>query len=537
MRRPPRRSPNRLGLTLLALFVVLLAGVGVAAFKSLSFVNSVSTADLGDNVRSIITTAPTAAPTIPGTVGRPPEPSGRINILLLGYGGAGHDGGELTDSIMVLTFDQQTKKAAMISVPRDIWAKIPYQGDQGVYSKINTAYAIGADDDTYPNKKAEYKGPGGGGALASSVIGGILGVKIDYWVAVDFRAFKSVVDALGGVDVDVETAFTDYQYPRNDNPDIDPGWMTVSFKAGMQHMNGDRALIFARSRHSLQDGTDFGRSRRQQKLLLAIKDKALTPDGLTKLFGLMDALSKNFKTNMNVGQMRALADMAKTADVNNIDRVSIDNTNYLVDAVSGDGQDVLIPEAKSWAPLQAHIASLELNPAVRSENATVQVLGPSSAMATTMLQDIGLQTLPAQSLDSGYSAQTEIHDLSQGKDPVTVNYLANLFGARILTETPGPNDPGVRVTLARDYQLPSSPVDALDPNVRGLGTLVAPSRPAAPVAAAGPSSRASAAPSAAAPASPSSSAASAAARPALTPTPAASVRGGTIPATPTPTRR
>ncbi len=537
MRRPPRRSPNRLGLTLLALFVVLLAGVGVAAFKSLSFVNSVSTADLGDNVRSIITTAPTAAPTISGTVGRAPEPSGRINVLLLGYGGAGHDGGELTDSIMVLTFDQQTKKAAMISVPRDIWAKIPYQGDQGVYSKINTAYAIGADDDTYSNKKAEYKGPGGGGALASSVIGGILGIKIDYWVAVDFRAFKSVVDALGGVDVDVETAFTDYQYPRNDNPDIDPGWMTVGFKAGMQHMNGDRALIFARSRHSLQDGTDFGRSRRQQKLLLAIKDKALTPDGLTKLFGLMDALSKNFKTNMNVGQMRALADMAKSVDVNNIDRVSIDNTNYLVDAISGDGQDVLIPEAKSWAPLRAHIASLELNPAVRSENATVQVFGPSSAIATTMLQDIGLQTLPAQNLEPGYTAQTEIHDLSQGKDPTTVNYLANLFGARILTETPGPSDPEVRVTLARDYQLPSSPVDALDPNVRGLGTLVAPSRPSS-VAPASPSSRASAAPSLAAPASPVPSAAtsaSAAAKPTLTSTPAASVRA--LAATPTPAHR
>ena len=191
----------------------MLGIAGVAAFKTLTFVNSVSTADLGDNIRSIVQAAPVAAP--PASVGPRQQLPGRINVLLLGYGGGGHDGAYLTDSVMVLSFDQQTKKGAMISVPRDLWVKMPLQANSGSYFKLNTAYAIGEDDDGFPNKSAEYKGAAGGGNLAATVVGGILGLKIDYWVAVDFHAFRSVVDALGGVDVDVEKAFTDNFYPRN----------------------------------------------------------------------------------------------------------------------------------------------------------------------------------------------------------------------------------------------------------------------------------------------------------------------------------
>src|SRR5579883_775115 len=564
MRRPARRSSNRLGLIVLLTFVGLLAAAGIAAFKTLTFVSSVSTADLGDNIKSIVTNS---SPAPSAAASKAPTPSGRINVLLLGYGGEGHDGADLTDSIMVLSFDQRTKQAAMISVPRDLWVKIPYSVQGGSYYKLNAAYAIGDDDDTFKTKKPEYTGTAGGGNLASAVVGDMLGMKIDYWVAVDFRAFKTVVDALGGVDVDVETAFTDYQYPRNDDPTIDASYMTVHFDAGMQHMSGDRALIYARSRHSLQDGTDFGRSRRQQKLLLAIKDKALSPDGMSKLFGLMDALSKNFKTNMNLGQMRALSDIARTVDVSAIDRVSIDDTNYLADAVTADGQAVLIPQARSWAPLRGYLASLLLDPAVKSENATVQLytgtgLTTAADSTTTMLKDMGLQTLPPQSSESGTVQQTEIHDLSEGKDSSTVNYLATMFDARVFTDTPSSTDhPDIKIVLGQAYQVASSPVDVIDPNVRLPGAYTPPvtetriqprpaiTPPLAEARAASPAASSAAAatspesaPSAVATASrplPSVSAptappvpASAAAKPAAT-----STAASRTPATPTPVRR
>ncbi|HLY67523.1 MAG TPA: LCP family protein, partial [Chloroflexota bacterium] len=325
----------------------------LATFKTLTFMGNISTASLGDNIRSMVGSGKPNQPNNTGGLSKSPLPQ-RFNVLLLGYGGGGHDGAYLTDSIMVLSVDQQTKQAAMISVPRDIWVKIPYTRTTGGFFKLNAAYAIGIDDDGFPNKSPEFKGAAGGGNLASSVVGAILGIKIDYWAAVDFHAFKTVVDALGGVDVSVEKSFTDPYYPRNDDPDIDASWMTVHFDAGPQHMNGDRALIYARSRHSEEDGTDFGRSRRQQLLMLAIKDKALTPEGLSKLFGLMDALSKDVKTNLNAGQMRALADVAKTIDLAAIQRVSIDDTNYLADAVTSDGQDVLVPQTRSWTVLRSY---------------------------------------------------------------------------------------------------------------------------------------------------------------------------------------
>jgi LCP family protein required for cell wall assembly len=474
MRRPPRRGPNRLSLILLVVFLGLLLGAAVSVFKTLTFVSKVSTADLGDNIKSIVTNAaPGAAPS--NSAAAAAQMAGRINVLLLGYGGVGHDGAYLTDSIMVLTLDQQTKKAAMISVPRDIWVKIPYSSTTGAFNKLNAAYAIGADDDGYPNKASEFKGAAGGGNLAATVVGGILGMKIDYWVAVDFHAFRSVVDALGGVDVNVEKTFTDYYYPRNDDPTVDPSWMTIHFNAGNQHMTGEKAIEYARSRHSLEDGTDFGRSRRQQLLLLAMKNKALSPEGATKVFGLMDALSSDFKTNMNLGQIKALSDLAKSVDPASIERVSVDNTNYLVDAESGDGQDVLVPQAKSWAPLRSYIAGVLLDPAVKTENATVQLwnasgLSGAAGTATSMLKDIGLQTLPPQNVDLATVQQNEIHDFSQGKDVSTVNYLASLFGAKVINDTPSANDHAdIKVVLGRGYQQPVLMMDTMDASIRPLG--------------------------------------------------------------------
>jgi len=453
-------------------FLGLLLGASVTAFKTLTFVSKVSTADLGDNLRSIVTNG---APAASSGAAAQAQMAGRINVLLLGYGGVGHDGAYLTDSIMVLTLDQQTKKAAMISVPRDIWVKVPYSSTTGAFNKLNAAYAIGVDDESFPNKGSEYKGAAGGGSLASTVVGGILGMKIDYWAAVDFHAFRSVVDALGGVDVNVEKTFTDPLYPRNDDPTIDASWMTIRFNAGPQHMNGERAIEYARSRHSLEDGTDFGRSRRQQLLLLAIKSKAISPEGATKVFGLMDALSSDFKTNMNIGQIRALSDLAKTVDPSTIERVSIDNTNYLVDGESSDGQDVLVAQAKSWMPLRSYIAGLLLDPAIKTENATVQLwnasgLSGAAGTATSMLHDIGLQTLPPQNVDSAVIQQNEIHDFSQGKDASTVNYLASLFGAKVINDTPTPADRAdIKVVLGRSYQQPTLMVDTIDSTIRPLG--------------------------------------------------------------------
>jgi len=149
------------------------------------------------------------------------EQEDRINILLLGMGGAGHDGPYLTDTNIILSIRPVSREIALVSVPRDLGAKI-----DGAINKINYANALG-----------EAKNPGQGGEAARTVFADTFNLDIPYYVRLDFRAFTEIVDAVGGVEVDVPRAFSDSQYP-----DSNDGYQTVTFLKGQELMNGDRAL-------------------------------------------------------------------------------------------------------------------------------------------------------------------------------------------------------------------------------------------------------------------------------------------------------
>src|ERR687885_2361330 len=118
----------------------------------------------------------------------------RINILLLGYGGPGHDGAYLTDSIVLVSIQPGSKEAVMTNLPRDLWVKIPALPNNGyMQGKLNSAYQIGQDRRNYPNVRATWKTSTGGGDLAAATIEQITGQHVDYWVGVDFSAFRDVV--------------------------------------------------------------------------------------------------------------------------------------------------------------------------------------------------------------------------------------------------------------------------------------------------------------------------------------------------------
>lgn len=196
---------------------------------------------------------------------------GRVNILLLGKGDAIHDGPNLTDSMMVASYDIAAKKISLISLPRDIWSST-------LEEKINAAYAFG-----------EAKKKGGGMILAKSEIGAIVDLPIHYSVVIDFDKFKDTINLLDGLDVTVENSFTDNEFPikgkENDLCNMSAGkedieykcrYETISFEKGLQHMDGETALKFARSRHATDDeGSDFARGKRQQKILSALSTSML----------------------------------------------------------------------------------------------------------------------------------------------------------------------------------------------------------------------------------------------------------------------
>jgi LCP family protein required for cell wall assembly len=255
----------------------------------------------------------------------------RINILLLGIGGGSHDGPNLTDTIIFASLDQKNDKVTLVSIPRDLW--VPDL--TGSIKKINDAYADG-----------ESVKQGGGLPLAEAVVSEITGQNIDYGVRIDFSGFVKAVDIVGGLDVDVDNTFDDYQYPIDGQEDATCGhtqaelqamssdsadqavidfpcrYMHVHFNKGLQHMDGETALEYVRSRHGTNgEDSDFARSKRQEKVIQAFKSEVLSAQTLInpgKIIGLYTTLQGSIDTDIKQGEFDdfiRLAEKMKNAKI------------------------------------------------------------------------------------------------------------------------------------------------------------------------------------------------------------------------------
>lgn len=264
------------------------------------------------------------------------------NVLVLGYGGAGHEGAYLTDSLLLVHTDLRSGDTAQIAVPRDLWVQIP--PDSGQYAKINSAYQYGSGGG---------KDAVAGGRLATTKVSQVTGLPGDRWVTIDFRGFRALVDALGGVEVDVERAFS-AQYPANDDPTIDPSWTTVTFAAGRQHMNGETAIRYARARYAdtPEEANDFARSRRQQRLVRAVAARVKNPLHWWRAPAVLDALQPALRTNL--GPLDMLTLLARV-DTGGARRIGLDDGNVLEGAQSPDGQAILRPRGNDYDRIPAYI--------------------------------------------------------------------------------------------------------------------------------------------------------------------------------------
>ncbi|HKT38940.1 MAG TPA: LCP family protein, partial [Ktedonobacterales bacterium] len=191
----------------------------------------------------------------------------RVNVLIMGYGGGQHTAPNLTDTMIVLSINPADNATTMISVPRDLWVQIPPQS--GNYAKLNSAYEDGLSNG-FNTLKA---GPVAGGAEAARKVSEVIGMPVSYWLTINFSGFRDLVDALGGVDINVPVGWT----ATHLGDDGFTGNSVATFKAGWQHMDGERALQYARARYitsPASEGSDFARSRRQLLLMHAIVDRA-----------------------------------------------------------------------------------------------------------------------------------------------------------------------------------------------------------------------------------------------------------------------
>ncbi len=258
----------------------------------------------------------------------PPKDEDRINVLLLGVGDAEHEEGRLlTDSIMIVSFKKSTGKIALISIPRDLYVQMP---GESYYEKVNVAYVLG---------EQKY---GNGLDYSRKTMSYVTGLYIDYAVAVDFKAFKSVVDALDGITIFLNEPFVeDRQWWCDENS---KNCQPFIVEAGDQTLDGETALFYIRSRFS---SSDFDRTRRQQQVMIAIKDKVFSLGVLVnplKINNLLDAVAENIRMNVKPWEILGLIKLVQNADTENIIRRVFDITfEGLLYETEKDGAYILLP--------------------------------------------------------------------------------------------------------------------------------------------------------------------------------------------------
>jgi anionic cell wall polymer biosynthesis LytR-Cps2A-Psr (LCP) family protein len=270
---------------------------------------------------------------------------------------------------------------------------IPTTSGEVYHSKINAVYQMELFPQNYPDVNKKYFGDKKDAAFFKHLVSLVIGQKIDYYASIDFKGFEKAIDALGGVDVMVEKSFVDEEYPvdgkendlcgkdeifkkaekilnnsatedeRNEilkdqavNEFVQQAteapylafpcrYERLVFNKGLMRMDGKNALKFVRSRHSLDDGGDFARARRQQLFLQALKDKALSLDMAVKIFPLLESLGDHLKTDISLNFIKKMIGEAKNARSYQLKTYVLSIENLLEDSITSDGQYVLIPKS------------------------------------------------------------------------------------------------------------------------------------------------------------------------------------------------
>ncbi len=286
------------------------------------------------------TTAPTSKPVsleatatpLPPTPTPVPIPSDELNILLLGTDHRpGDDPSWRTDTIIIVAIRPKTKSVGLLSIPRDLWVQIPGYGP----GRINTADFIGES----------IYGPGGGPRLLEATLHENLGIPVHAYARIHFDGLVRIVDSLGGVTVEVDRYFDEV---------MDEGTPYASYFSlapGKQRLDGPTALAYARSR---KGSSDLDRCRRQQQLLLAIRDAALRPSVLPQIPGLIAALADTIETNLPVDKILSLVPLACQLDATSYRTQVLDGT-MVSDWITPAGAMVLLPNTarirQAWQEL------------------------------------------------------------------------------------------------------------------------------------------------------------------------------------------
>lgn len=364
------------------------------------------------------------------------EESDRVNVLLLGMGGEQHAGGYLTDTIMLASIQPSTGNIAMVSIPRDM--VVPLEGHG--WRKVNNVNAF-----------AEAESPGSGGRAVSQALSKILDIPIDYYVRVDFVGFEQIIDDLGGVDVYVDNTLEDRRYPirgREEAEDYDSRYEHLYIEEGQQHMDGSLALKYARSRHALGvEGSDFARSRRQQKVLQAVKEKLLSSNLILRprtISNVLSTVSDHMATNIKIWEIVKLWDIVKESSKDQIVTEVLDDGpgGLLVAGRSEEGAYILQPRSGDFSEIQYLVQNVFSDaPPVEKSEVTKEypkleiqngtwVNGLAQRTATD-LEKYGFDVVDIANASRQDHAETIVYDLTYGEKMKTLETIKEQTGARV----------------------------------------------------------------------------------------------------------
>lgn len=361
------------------------------------------------------------------------EGDSRINILALGIGGPGHDGADLTDTIMLASIDPINDKVQLISIPRDLWVHIANDG----YQKINAAYAYGKEGSKSQTNLGQEQD---GIAELDKTLQPVLdGVNINYHVLLDFSAFKQMVDAVGGITVNVPQTLYDptIAWENHGNP--------VIAKKGTQEFNGRQALLYSRSRET---SSDFARAERQRLIITALKQKIFSAGTFSnplRISSLLDSLGNNVYTDFSSTDLKCLYRQMSSIPSSSI--ISLDMVtppNALLTTANVNGLSVVEPRAGQFDYDDIHSflhSSLKDGFIVR-ESAPVEIYNATSTsgLATKkgdLLKSYGYKVVNvANAPNTTNPANTTLVDLSDGKNPYTRHYLEARLGVTAVSKVP-----------------------------------------------------------------------------------------------------
>ena len=362
------------------------------------------------------------------------EGDGRVNILLLGKGGDGHDGADLTDTILIASIDPIQKDMSLLSIPRDFYVSTTDNYKiNSVYAKAKSKVLAGKQTSDV-KKRAEEAGK----AAIESKIEEITGIPIHYYVMVDFAAFEKAVNTVGGVDIDVPKELAVYErWSRNNVLDVKPG---------MNHFDGNRALGFSRSRHTSAGG-DFARGARQRLLLVALKDKIMssgTYGNPVKVTQLINDFGNHVQSNLSTGEILRVYEIMKGIDSSKIGSLDlVTKPNVLIESALVRGNSVQQPKAgpKDYSEIHNFVRNSLRDGYLRKESASIAVLNGSTisglaAKRAEELKSFGYNITTVDNAPTKDHAKTILVDLTDGKKKYTKHYLEQRLKTTAVNQLP-----------------------------------------------------------------------------------------------------